>query len=78
MDIRKRHAAEEGYGIYLNGGPSTSIGQINAALRARGMPEIRDRTFKHFRRLAQRGQRSYIPINEFDIAIKHNALGAAR
>jgi hypothetical protein len=77
MDVRKRAAAEAGFMVFLSQDPAPSKEQINEELQARGLPEIRDRTFKHYRRLAQRGHRSYVPINEFDISIKHQTVPTA-
>lgn len=76
MDIRKRRAAEAGFALYLGRQPTPSLEDINQSLQDQGLPGIRDRTFKHYRRLAQRGQRRYIPINEFDIAVKHQRVPA--
>jgi len=77
MDNAKRLAAETGFSIYLSAQPRPSLVRINDELLARGMVEVRDRTYRHYRSLDHWGQKSYLPINEFDIAVKHHNIRKA-
>lgn len=70
MDIKKHVAAETGYELYLSSGQAMSRDDINDQLTRRALPEISERTFGHYRRMASRGQFTYMPINEFDMAVK--------
>lgn len=70
MDTQKHYAAKVGFDLYLGSGRGMSREAINLELTRRGLPEIAERTFGHYRRMAGRGQIAYMPINEFDMAVK--------
>lgn len=70
MDIKKHLAAQTGYELYLSSGQQMALADINQQLTRRGLPEVSERTFGHYRRMAGRGQYAYMPINEFDMAVK--------
>lgn len=65
--------AKRGYEeIFLKAAPRPSEEALNELLKAKGCVEgIGHRTFVHYGRLDAHGERTYIPINEFDIRRKH-------
>lgn len=70
MDTTKHLSARTGFDLYIGSGRQMDRAAINRELQRRGLPEIAVRTFGHYRRMADRGQVAYMPINEFDMAIK--------
>jgi hypothetical protein len=56
-----------GFEIYISSNPRLPLDQINATLEAQGQPAVAERTFKHYQKLDRYGQRTYIPINRFDV-----------
>jgi hypothetical protein len=72
MDIRKHQAAERGFEIFLANDAQISRQEINFQLALDDMPEISVRTYGHYGRMAKRGVSVYLPINEFDMAVKHH------
>ena len=74
MDAIKNHAAKFGYAVYLTNGGQISKDELNGRLAAEGLPNISDRTYDHYGRLARKRQGAYMPINEFDMAVKHHNL----
>jgi hypothetical protein len=77
MDVRKHEAAERGYEIFLANDAQLSLEEINFQLALVDMPEVSQRTFGHYRRMASKGVREYLPINEFDMAVKHDLFPRA-
>lgn len=70
MDTKKHLAARTGFDLYIGSSRQMDRDAINRELARRGLPMIAERTFGHYRRMADRGQFVYMPINEFDMAVK--------
>lgn len=61
--------AAEGYRIYRAYGGAIELDEINEALRGMGLRPVSPRMYLHYRRMAQHGYETYVPINRFDIAV---------
>ena len=70
-------AARVGYGIYLGTSPRPSLVELNDALAEKHLPPVKDRTLDHYGRMERHGVSAYMPINEFDQAVKHGRLRPA-
>jgi hypothetical protein len=72
MDPRKNQAAERGYEIFLANDARLPLVEINFQLALDDLPGVSPRTYDHYERMAKRGVSAYLPINEFDMAVKHD------
>ncbi len=77
MDTKKHLAARTGFDLYIGSGRRMNRDSINRELDRRGLPPIAERTFGHYRRMTDRGQVAYMPINEFDMAVKAGLFSRA-
>ena len=68
--------ARLGWSVHRSSASAPSLEVINHELQATGHELISDRMYRHYRRLAFHGYTEYLPINEFDIAIKMKRLAA--
>lgn len=57
--------AAEGYRIYRAYGGAIELDEINEALRGMGLRPVSPRMYLHYRRMAQHGYETYVPINRF-------------
>lgn len=75
MESAKQVAARIGYEeIYLTAAVRPDLDELAAALAARGLAPVGQRMLDHYGRMFRRGVLTYIPINEFDMAVKHGTL----
>jgi hypothetical protein len=68
-------AARRGWEIFGTTTPAPSRDEINAALENVQLPAISKRMYDHYGRLARHGVPEYMPINDFDMALKNGRLG---
>lgn len=74
--MRLRHeAARHGWELYSGSLPHLTRDEINCELERVGLPTIAERTYDHYGRLARHDVSGYMPINEFDVALKTGQLG---
>jgi hypothetical protein len=68
-------AAERGWAIYLSAAPRPTIEEINRRLEEEHLapPPISERTYRHYREMANHGIRDWMRINEFDQWRKRSA-----
>ena len=59
--------ALKGYEFFLSVRGKADIKEINRHLKKNGRAPIRPRTFVHYQKLLDKGFRSYVPINKFDV-----------
>jgi hypothetical protein len=68
-------AARRGWALFTAATPHPSCDEINEQLGTAGLPGISDRMYKHYKRLERYGRRSYVPINELDVAVRGRPFG---
>jgi hypothetical protein len=77
--VHIRHeAARQGWTIFSESTPAPTRDVISVRLEAMGLPPVAERTYDHYRRLARHGVDRYMPINDFDMALKRGELGLRR
>ncbi|MGH9024793.1 MAG: hypothetical protein ACRDWD_01545 [Acidimicrobiia bacterium] len=75
MDHAKHTAANQGWELYRSITPRPTRDEINAVLETDHLPSISLRMYDHYRRLVRHDVNGYMPINEFDIALKNGRIG---
>jgi hypothetical protein len=75
MSLTNQQAAQSGWRLYQESGGSLSRDEINEELDQSQLPEISARMYNHYGRMARHRVSDYMPINEFDMAVKHGDLG---
>ncbi len=73
----KSKAAQRGFEFYVHSDPRPNRARINEQLAEAGLPAVSERMYDHFGRLARKGCTTYMPINEFDLAVKLGHLRTA-
>lgn len=75
MRHAKETACRRGWEFFREAAPRPSRDEINEFLASAGLPEVSKRMYDHYGRLARHEVVTYMPINDFDMALKHGTLG---
>ena len=77
MSLMSQLSAQRGWSLYQESNGSLSREEINAKLEESQLPEISARMYNHYGRMVRHRVTAYMPINEFDMAVKRGDLGKA-